>query len=315
QDDKVKPKVEIMLVDRKRNTIEGTTSYKCIRYPKKSTTGSARPLAQLMRLLDLTHEAILDGLPATKRDIFYKDVALFKTQKVVDNLVDDLAATFQIERSDLNIRASTKGLISGAGLTIQLLSGEVIQLIDTEGSIIPAGEDIESFSVDEDVAWVLIVEKEAVFQTLCRLGITDVDSIVYSRLFQGKGYPDVATRHLVKSLADALPRTIPIMALVDGDPYGLDILSVYKYGSLSMQHESGKLATKRIKWLGIWASELETLGIDRDNLLPISKHDEKKALSMLLRPTSQLPEKWKKELVHMLHSRRKAEIEILSNVP
>lgn len=48
------------------------------------------------------------------------------------------------------------------------------------------------------------------------------------------------------------------MALVDGDPYGLDILSVYKYGSLSMQHESGKLATKRIKWLGIWASELET---------------------------------------------------------
>lgn len=85
-----------------------------------------------MRLLDLTHEAILDGLPATKRDIFYKDVALFKTQKVVDNLVDDLAATFQIERSDLNIRASTKGLISGAGLTIQLLSGEVIQLIDTE---------------------------------------------------------------------------------------------------------------------------------------------------------------------------------------
>ena len=55
-----------------------------------------------MRLLDLTHEAILDGLPATKRfalcaniiicseeflrDIFYKDVALFKTQKVVDNV-------------------------------------------------------------------------------------------------------------------------------------------------------------------------------------------------------------------------------------
>lgn len=34
-----------------------------------------------------------------------------------------------------------------------------------------------------------------------------VDSIVYSQLFQGKGYPDVATRHLVKSLADALPRT------------------------------------------------------------------------------------------------------------
>ena len=47
------------------------------------------------------------------------------------------------------------------------------------------------------------------------------------------------------------------MALVDGDPYGLDILSVYKYGSKSMQHENDKLAARRIKWLGIWASELE----------------------------------------------------------
>lgn len=47
------------------------------------------------------------------------------------------------------------------------------------------------------------------------------------------------------------------MALVDGDPYGLDILSVYKYGSLAMQHENEKLAAGRIKWLGIWTSELE----------------------------------------------------------
>lgn len=93
---------------------------------------------------------------------------------------------------------------------------------------------------------------------------------------QGKGYPDVATRHLVKSLADALPKrhqfsrtfffsvlilisgvSIPFVALVDGDPYGLDILSVYKYGSQKMRHEEGKLASRRIKWLGLWASELQ----------------------------------------------------------
>jgi DNA topoisomerase VI subunit A len=50
--------------------------------------------------------------------------------------------------------------------------------------------------------------------------------------------------------------SIPILGLVDGDPYGLDILSVYKYGSQSMQHESEKLAARRLKWLGLWASEL-----------------------------------------------------------
>jgi len=51
--------------------------------------------------------------------------------------------------------------------------------------------------------------------------------------------------------------SIPIMALVDGDTYGIDILSVYKHGSISLQHENAKLAAERVEWLGVWASELE----------------------------------------------------------
>lgn len=85
------------------------------------------------------------------------------------------------------------------------------------------------------------------------------------------------------------------MALVDGDPYGIDILSVYTNGSVSLRHENEKLAAGRVEWLGIWASELaesvyrccahcssfsfvpERLNIDRDALIPITEHDEKKA--------------------------------------
>ena len=33
-------------------------------------------------------------------------------------------------------------------------------MVSCQGTLIPAGEDIETFSVDEDVAWILIVEKE-----------------------------------------------------------------------------------------------------------------------------------------------------------
>lgn len=53
-----------------------------------------------------------------------------------------------------------------------------------------------------------------------------------------------------------LQPSIPILALVDGDAYGLDILSVYKHGSASMRHENAKLAGERIEWIGVWASEL-----------------------------------------------------------
>lgn len=50
--------------------------------------------------------------------------------------------------------------------------------------------------------------------------------------------------------------SIPILALVDGDAYGIDILSVYKYGSARMNHENEHLAAARVEWIGIWATEL-----------------------------------------------------------
>ncbi|XP_006457323.1 hypothetical protein AGABI2DRAFT_212660 [Agaricus bisporus var. bisporus H97] len=284
-----------------------TGSTKTLAYPKKCLAGSARPLAQLFRVMDLAHEAIVEDIPMTKRDIYYNDVQLFKSQKTVDTLVDDLAATFDLDRSSLNIRASSKGLICGSGLTIYLTSGETVRPTDTKATLIPAGEDIFSFGLSEDVRWVLIIEKEAVFQTLCNLEITNShDFPGRGLLITGKGYPDIATRHLVKTLADCLPPSIPIMALVDGDPYGLDILSVYKYGSRALKHENERLAAgDRVVWIGIWASEFSSLGIDKDKLLPISKGDEKKANSLLLQ---------RKELMRLLFVRRKAEIEILSSI-
>lgn len=50
--------------------------------------------------------------------------------------------------------------------------------------------------------------------------------------------------------------SIPIVALVDCDPYGMDILSVYKYGSTSMLHEHESLAAPRLMWVGVKSEEL-----------------------------------------------------------
>ncbi|KAJ7747262.1 topoisomerase acting in meiosis [Mycena metata] len=290
----------------------GYSALRTMRFPAKRATGSARPFAQLFRVLDFMHEAVVDNVPATKRDMYYRDVPLFKKQNVVDNLVDDLAATFELERADLNVRATSKGLVCGSGLVIHLNSGEILHVNDTEGALIPVGEDIQAFIVAEDVEWVLIVEKDAVFQTLCRLRLATHPSLPgRGIIITGKGYPDVATRQLVATLSECLPRRIPLLGMVDGDPYGLDILSVYKYGSRAMAHEADKLAAPRVKYLGVFVSELASYGVDRDALLPITEHDEKKARAMLSRP---IPAKWKKELSHMLHARRKAEIEVLSSV-
>ncbi|KAH8828406.1 hypothetical protein DL96DRAFT_1175854 [Flagelloscypha sp. PMI_526] len=67
--------------------------------------------------------------------------------------------------------------------------------------------------------------------------------------------------------------------------------------------------------MGICSSELQLYGISKDDLLPITKYDERKALAMLQQDGDTLPSQWRKELLHMLHTRRKAEIEILANSP
>ncbi|KAI5890426.1 DNA topoisomerase IV, alpha subunit [Schizophyllum commune H4-8] len=301
-----KPKVVLQLANRTSQT-EGPQQRQLV-YPRKCNSGSARPFAQLFRVMDIAHEAVIDDISSTKRDMYYKDVPLFGTQRVVDNLVDDLAATFEVERSDLNVRATSKGLVCGSSLSIHLRSGEVLQPNDSDGTLIPVGEDIQSFSLVRAISWVLIVEKDAVFQTLYLRSPRSSSPLILS---QGKGYPDLATRHLVKTLSDCL-QDVPILALVDADAYGLDILSVYKYGSRSLRHEVGKLAAARMEWMGVKGSELNELGVHADHLLPFTKQDEKMALTMLRRPD--LPQEWRKELSRMLFTRRKAEIEVLSNI-
>lgn len=246
----------------------------------------------------------------------------------MDKVVDDLAATIDTTRAQLNIRASPKGLICSGGLSIRTVGGDVIHVTESEGTLIPVPEDIASFDFSNKIDWVLVVEKEAVFQTLRQLCFVRHP---FSRrgtgvMITGKGYPDLATRQMVKTLSENLPSTyvvpsfsssatifsrVPFVTLVDGDAYGLDIASVYKFGSVTLRHESYRLAVPRIECIGVWASELASLGIDKCALLPISRADEKKARSMLRR---ELPDRWKKELVHMLYTRRKAETEIMSSV-
>jgi meiotic recombination protein SPO11 len=50
---------------------------------------------------------------------------------------------------------------------------------------------------------------------------------------------------------------IPVLGLVDSDPYGLKILSVYMSGSKNMSYDSASLTTPDIKWLGLRPSDLD----------------------------------------------------------
>ncbi|CAE7079835.1 unnamed protein product [Rhizoctonia solani] len=286
-----------------------TNRVRKIVWPSKRTP-TLKTIAGALKVAELAHLALKEETPTTKRDVFYGDVKLFGKQSVVDTLVDDLAVTLGLKRGDLGIKAALKGLFCGSALTLTTSKGEVIKGLDFEETLIPTGEDILGINVDEDLAWVLIVEKEAIFQTLCTLGFASVHtSIGKGIIVTGKGYPDLATRQLVSIFSDELPKNIPILGLVDSDSHGMDILSVYKFGSKTMAHE--QVAAERVEWIGVKRGDLEQIGIPASEMLATTAADVRKAQSMLRSET--LPTEWAGELEQMLESGTKAEIEIIAS--
>ncbi|KAI0793252.1 Spo11/DNA topoisomerase VI subunit A [Abortiporus biennis] len=301
------PKMTLTLADRRK-----ANATRSITFPRNTQSAGSKAFAQTLKVVDCMHEAVLNDAPVTKRDMYYRDVPLFGKQQVVDRLVDDLAATFGLGRADMHVRASSKGLFCGSALKVHLADGDIVSGSRSESTLIPLAEQIVHLEVSEDLAWVLVVEKEAIFQSLVHCGLSNHEPLPGPGIIiTGKGYPDIATRHLVSTFSNNLPASIPVLALVDADPYGIDILSVYTLGSQAMAHEGDGLKAPKLQWIGVKCTELSSLGVDRDQMIPITKHDVKKALSILSKPG--IPVAWRKELQYILHLRRKAEIEILSS--
>ncbi|KAK1231798.1 endodeoxyribonuclease, partial [Marasmius sp. AFHP31] len=60
-------RIQIELVNRSKRSILGDSHTKFITFPRRSTVGSAKSIAQLFQVVNYMHEAILDDVPTTKR--------------------------------------------------------------------------------------------------------------------------------------------------------------------------------------------------------------------------------------------------------
>lgn len=107
-----------------------------------------------------------------------------------------------------------------------------------------------------DAKFILLVEKDAAFMRLAEDRFYNEFPCV---IITAKGQPDVATRLFLKKLKSTL--NVPVIGLVDSDPYGLKILSVYMSGSKNMSYDSASLTTPDIKWLGVRPSDLDKYNI------------------------------------------------------
>lgn len=218
-----------------------------VRKVQLANTKQAKSLLMHVKLMVIVNELLSSGKMATKREIYYQNERFFGTQTHLDTALDRLARTFQVPRDDLAIVAGSKGLVFGPSLG---LDGDVSVAKPT---CIPT--DIGQITIS-DSRFILVVEKEAIFNSVVQ-DYTYLSGLLGPFiLVTGKGYPCMATRRLVARIPD----TIPAYGLVDYDPYGLEIAHMYRVGSEALPSDAHLLACPRLQYIGVTFGDIDRYG-------------------------------------------------------
>uniref|UniRef100_A0A8C3JIU0 DNA topoisomerase (ATP-hydrolyzing) n=1 Tax=Calidris pygmaea TaxID=425635 RepID=A0A8C3JIU0_9CHAR len=270
---------------------------------------SASKFALMLKILSMIYKMVQTNTYATKRDIYYSDTLLFGSQSVVDNIINDISCMLKIPRRSLHVLSTTKGFVAG-NLSYTEEDGTKVNCTCSATAVTVPSNVQGIKNLISHAKFMLIVEKDATFQRL--LDDDFCNKLSPCIMITGRGVPDLNTRLLVRKLWDTFQ--LPIFTLMDADPHGVEIMCIYKYGSVSMSFEAHHLTVPSIKWLGLLPSDLERLNIRKDALIPFTKRDQSKLASIQKRPYIACQPTWKKELEIMAASKLKAEIQVLTSL-
>ncbi|KAJ1410787.1 Topoisomerase 6 subunit A/Spo11, TOPRIM domain [Sesbania bispinosa] len=257
----------------------------------------AHRLDVMLRVLLIVQKLLQENKHSSKRDIYYMHPSVFLG--ICREWVQDVIT--------LNLGNCTLQLVMG---WIRFFEGKrVYDCINSPNTAHPVPVLVEEVKDIVSVArYILVVEKESVFQRLANDQFCNANHCI---VITGRGYPDIPTRRFLRLLVENLH--LPAYCLVDCDPYGFDILTTYRFGSMQMAYDTKHLRVPEIQWLGAFPSDSERYLVPKQCLLPLTAEDKRKIKAMLLRCYLQreVPQ-WRLELKLMLQKGVKFEIEALS---
>ncbi len=259
------------------------------------------------RVMEIVFQLLKANLHATKREVFYSDVNLFREQKYSDKIIEDVASMLRTTRDSVHVVASARG--SAMGRVVIRDGGDTIDLtkMGTGGwAITPFLDQVEI--LESDAEFILLSEKDAAMMRLSEAKYWNRQPCI---VLTGKGSGDIATRAFLKTLVKELE--IPAFALVDSDPYGHYIYSVFLRGSKRLSYESPFIATPELKLLGVLSRDLDAYNIPKAVRIPMEPTDIKRVRDMLKEPFVQQNKEWVKDLKLMLQLKEKAEIQAFAS--
>jgi meiotic recombination protein SPO11 len=160
---------------------------------------------------------------------------------------------------------------------------------------------------------VLVIEKATVFQRLIASKLVEQSQNTVT-IVTGGGYPDLPTRRFVALCHQANFR---ILGIADCDPFGIEIMAIYKWGSFCHIREKSKLSAPSLEWIGLKPEHLGdsvdsiTSGASKLPLLPIDKRKMNSVIQRLQALEGEDAEEWLAQAQLLSALDCKCELEIL----
>ena len=231
----------------------------------------------------------------------------FGDQDESDTVLQDLEVLLGALREELHVFAKKRGTMVG-NITVRDAGDEIdCRRMGTGGYAIPSicEPDVIEF-VKCEADFVLHVEKDTVWSRFNEDRFWEKHNCI---LTEGSGQPPRGVRRLLQRLNAELG--LPVICLLDCDPWGHYIYSVIKQGSMSLAFESERLAVPEAKFLGIRADDYERCGLSDDVKIALDDKDIKRAKEIMAYPWFADRRPWKKEIERMLRNGFKMEVESL----
>ncbi len=231
----------------------------------------------------------------------------FDAQDESDPILEDLEVTLGALREELHIFAENRGTMVG-NITIVDKGDEIdCRRMGSGGYGIPSivEPDVIQFKKCE-AKFVLHVEKGTVWNRFNEDRFWEKNNCI---LTHGAGQPPRGVRRLLQRLNGELK--LPIICVLDCDPWGHYIYSVIKQGSISLAFESSRLAIPDARFLGIRAKDYDECELPDAVQITLSDNDIKRAKEIAAYPWFADNKQWQKEIDAMLKNGFKMEVEAL----
>ncbi|HIK02060.1 TPA: DNA topoisomerase IV subunit A [archaeon] len=239
------------------------------------------------------------SLPNSKENTFEDDIES-------GTVLNDLEASMGVLRERLHIEAKARGSIYGDITLSQAGDTFDCSKLGRGGWAIPGyTEDVDIINYKAD--FILAIENDAMMSRL-------IQEKVYKNLncllVTGEGMFPRGVRRFIKLLNEKLK--LPVIAFVDGDPYGFYIYSVLKYGSIELAHLSERYAVPNTRYVGMTMDDIETYELQNvtEQLKEVDKKRIKEELGYMWFKNNPA---WVRQLEKMLEMGVRIEQQALAN--